>query len=423
MNVNINENEIKRIEKYLENPINTGLWESTFQIKSNLENQESLVKYYVEKHNVTKKHTYNNFQEREYYSKPYQVLNDIVGTSRDFAQDAILLQKFKQEVSKIRENLRIENGFFISSKGIFFIKKFPNYSIDRTFTVLSLNEEVITFLEKTFNDIGYASLQQRIKIRSEEDIYYPYFFYTNFYIYNLLDNRSYIFLNQKEENYFRESIKLHFHLLEELNQPSDPLNPNYKVHSYESCMIQIGHAVEVKLREVYTYLFHKETTNIQSLGGLLSEIEKEVKSILRSNNSSLGNTTSKKGFTKIFDLCRELSQETLSDNEKKIVSALRIIAKEIEKGDKSNKQNINQKENSVLFPKTIYTSIELLKNYRNKVAHPNKPLTHLESTKMLFSYITVSLWWQEMCQKIDNWDISSEEIVKKFVEFKQYEDK
>jgi len=427
------EDEYKKIKQYIINPIETGLWETTFNLIP--QEQNSFISYM---HNFFQQsqQLYNSTNIITVLSNMYNIANTAIHQSYNISdKDIDYIKSFIE-----RYNIKmIQNHLIIDQEFIFISQTNNNY-----LKVLSLNKTLGDSLEKIFTELKYATLEKKEKRFSPKSILFqPYFYYTQIISDDLFSS------TQEEFNYFNRAVSSY-------NNSSQQYLFNNN-HQYEESIRMIGKAFESRLTHIYETLLRKDASHLSSIGKLLNSIENEIKNILE-------NTIQPKKYTllslskEISKKCQELEGENEQDSHeiintfKEIANTLILenpsqpkkytllnISKEI-----SKKCNILEKNNqdtqtvitefneivkvietqlqttdNVLFPNQIQKELEKVLRFRNQVSHHNTTQSTQEDViSMLFSYIQIYLWWQEASQSIKNWDEDRKEVIKEFEKLK-----
>lgn len=416
MNDIINDVEIQYLKRYIKNPNEIGIWYSTFIL--NHPSQNPLLQAYIDKHRSSKKF----FDDKGYINNPLSFFYDISSIAQYYAikKPDSIEDHFDKELKEIRRDIQTYGDLIIMKKGLLVIEDYPNYPDEFHFTVISLSEKTAKSIEALFKKIKYASLEKQKKVfYPTKTIYYPYFSYLYFYTSEVLINKDYIFLSEQEEKYFLRSYTLYI----DATNPLNTVYHDYIKHSYENSMKMLGNALESKLKAIYSFISRLNSEDIPSLSMIQVEIEKECKKILNQELNNDNKPNKPETFTTIFQVCKEMQQHHLTDTEKKIVEALRLIAKELQKTTKQ-KPKINEPKNSILFPKKVFDHIKTVINFRNEVSHPNESANHDKLVSMLHAYIQISFWWEKTFKKINDCDnMSKKEILEEFIKLKKEEDK
>lgn len=364
--------EFDKIKQYIINPIEVGLWETTF-IPLPFNNFIKMINNFFE-HNSTQPISLITTLSNMYYianpryRQEYNIEEDVENHIKEF----ILTHK----IEMINNQLTINNEFF-------FISPYRSYTYPSKIRVLSLHKTLGENLQKILEKLEYASLEKMRKRFSPKNILFePYFFYT--------DKISNIIFSSTQEEL-------------------DYLDRAFYSHNNEESMRMIGKAFESTLTRVYETLLRKDASLISSIGKLLSNIESEVKKILTDKNE-VEKYTLENIQERIFKKCSSLEKENEKSVQKTIYE-FREIAKNIAENKESQLTNTDQ----VLFPNAIQDQIQNILELRNQVSHHNTTIsTNENSINMLFSYIQVYLWWEEASQTIKNWDGTKKEIIKEF---------
>jgi hypothetical protein len=375
------EDEYKKIKQYIINPIETGLWETTFNLIP--QEQNSFITYM---HNFFQQsqQAYNATNIITVLSNMYNITNNTIYQSHEHSD---YIKKFIEtyNIQMIQNHLTIDKEF------IFISQTHNNY-----IKILSLNKTLGESLEKMFTELKYATLEKKEKRFSPKAILFqPYFYYTQIISDDLFSS------TQEELNYFSRAITSY-------NSSQQYLFNNN--HQYEESIRMIGKAFESRLTHIYETLLRKDASHLSSIGKLKNSIENEVKNILENTNQQKKYTLSSIS-KEIYKKCKDL-EKTNEPNPQTIINTFKEIAKKIE--------NQLQNTDNVLFPYPIQIELENLLILRNQVSHHNTTQSTQEDVlSMLFSYIQIYLWWQEASQSIQNWDGTKKEIIEEFEELKK----
>ena len=376
------ENEYKKIKQYIINPIGIGLWETTFNI---LPQEEDSFLSFIN-------NFFQNPQERTYsMNNIITILSNMYDTNNTFMEYNIS-DKNKNYIKKFIERHKIKkNQNYLTIDEEFFFISQNNYNIK----ILSLNNTLGDNLEKICEELKYATLEKKDRLFSPKAILFePYFNYVEIISDNLFDSR------QEEVNYFNRALKSY-------NNSEFSINN----HKYEESIRIIGKAFESKLTHIYETLLRKDASHLSSIGKLLSSIEDELKKILENTNQQR-KYTNESISKEIYHKCKELEKNN-EESPQKIINIFRDIATKI-------KEQLKTTENRVLFSPKIQIELDNMISLRNQVSHHNTTQSTQENAiSMLFSYIQVYLWWQEISQSVQNWDGTKKEVIEEFEELKQ----
>ena len=383
------EQEYHKIKRYIVNPIEVGIWETTFKVK---ERKEASLFFYIKKFlNSSQLSLADEIKNILFYM--YNVVHSIHNNydfiekdRKDFIKE--LIEKYK--INIYNDSIVIDNEFFfIYSENLIYIK------------IFSLNKTLSENIEKILKEGEYASLEKREKRFSPKVILFqPYFFYTKIISHDLF------YSSQEVLNYFNRALDLYMY--------GDRSNKGryYKFmqnHEYEESIRMIGKAFESTLIHMYETLLRKDASHFSSIGKLLNSIKAEINDILEKKTKYTLKTVS----TKISTICQKLEKNKEKETSK-ILNEFKNIAREI-------KEQLNNKNtDNVLFPNQIQQEIENVLKFRNQVSHHNTiQSTQEDVINMLFSYIQIYLWWQEASLSIKNWDGSKKEIIEEYEQLKK----
>jgi len=377
--------EYKKIKQYIINPIETGLWETTFNLIPQEPNSfiSRMHNFFQQSHQIHN----SSIQIRTVLSNMYSIANPIYQSYNISSEDNKYIKNFIKTY-----NIQMIDNYLTIDKEFIFISQTNNL-----IKILSLNKTLGENLKKIFTDLNYATLETKEKRFSPKAILFqPYFYYTQIISYALFSS------TQEELSYFRRAVTSY-------NNSSQQYLFNNN-HQYEESIRMIGKAFESRLTHIYETLLRKDASHLSSIGKLLSSIENEVKNILE-------NTNQQKKYTipsiskEIYKKCKDL-EKTNEQNSQTIINTFKEIAKIIEKQLQST--------DNVLFPPQIQKELENVQILRNQVSHHNTTQSTQENAiSMLFSYIQIYLWWQEASQSIQNWDGTKKEIIEEFEELKK----
>ena len=367
--------EFDKIKQYVINPIEVGLWETTFIAQPLTEFSHMINNFFqpISNQSIPLLTTLSNMY---YIANPINQGYNINAEEQKYINDFISTHK----IEIINNSLRINNESCV-------ILPYSHYTYAPKIRVLSLHKTLGENLQNILNELKYASFEKMEKRFSPKNILFePYFFYTS----QISDS---IFSSTQEElDYFKNAFD------------------SYNNKNNEESMRKIGKAFESTLTRIYETLLRKDASLISSIGKLLNNIESEVKNILTDENEVKKYTLNNISQT-IYKECKNLENNN-EDSVQKTINVFKGIAESIEMQLKKTDQ--------VLFPNIIQGEIQNILELRNQVSHHNTTIsTNENAINMLFSYIQVYLWWEEASQSITNWDASKKEIIKKFEELRK----
>ncbi len=381
--------EYNKIKQYIINPIENGLWETTFS--NNPSQPDSFVSY-----------IYNFFQQTQQYNDYIiTVLSNMyyIANPPAINQSYNIPDNYNIRIKKIIEkyNIKIIQNNLIIDEEFLFIFQSTN---SRKSTILSLSKTLVNNLEKIFEELEYnGTVEKKEKRFSPKAILFqPYFFYVQIISHDLFSS------TQDELNYFNRAITAY--------NSSHHQYSFHNNHQYEESIRMIGKAFESRLTNIYETLLRKDASHLSSIGKLKNSIESEIKNILQITNQQREYTISSIS-EEIYRKSKSL-ERTNEQKPQKIINTFKEIAKAIEK------QLQHNNDDKVLFPPEIQKELENLLELRNQVSHHNTiQSTQENAISMLFSYIKVYLWWKEVSQHIQNWDGTKKEVIEEFERLKK----
>jgi len=427
---NLQDDDIAKIKKYLNDPVSSGLWrfQSTWNPNSAISNYlfDTINQEIDENNKITivsgkrKKIVnidtsfMNNATDRIRFNLSFILSiftyicriddeniqpTDIKRTSLfELLLDLVDIEEFKTKFSHafeyFKNNIYCENfkpsvktgyGCIVKS-GVFIMLSGPK---SKYITLVSWNNQPLESTKELLEILGVISKSKLMPLFSPEDeVYSCYFTFLDLVQDKILDQ-------EHLKPLFIKAIQ------------------NYKDGKYIDCVSPIGLIAEDLLTQIYETLFRTQLSKGLTLGQLYDEINAKVNSLYTKNQPSAPE------LNYLYAEVSELLENSSQNKDEKILSLTRKIIKEIIESNKYMNNKIEslgkpQKRNYI-FPQTIQHAMNELIKYRNASSHKSRvPIGPYESTRSIHSLITIIFWWEKELELVD-WSQDKNEIIKKFV--------
>lgn len=385
----INNQENERIKKFIRSPIKEGIYETIFEWKreNKIEQkmkEEGFLSFFKE---FTPFMLLDIFEflvhsQNRSYRKPKSLEN---------IEDAFLYS--------LKDYFKIDFSFNFLGGGIeidgeyIYIFQEPYWregTYTNFFIVLSTSKESVRKLEKILESSETIVGKGKTKfIRSpQRKLFSPLFDMVN-----MVSNN--IFTDWENIHYFNEAYNLYYQ------------------RRYDNSIAYIGKMTEFLLSTIYESLFQEYIPESFTLGRMIDKFQKEVQQ----------NTQSKKQEAiNIKEFREKVKNKNFENNEIKsiLIEIINILEKEYKLIEKSLEvYPIKIKNEESIFPKSISKNLKKILDSRNAVSHNSGSFFNdYDSQKVLFYFLSVYNWWQEVYDKID-WEKDTQSLIKEFIALKE----